>query len=65
MANRKFKCNNCSHEWELPYCDGHMGINLICPKCSSSSVHRVNSRGYQHGRRLCRRENFDIKDDSK
>ncbi|NYT03840.1 MAG: hydrogenase maturation nickel metallochaperone HypA [Candidatus Methanofastidiosa archaeon] len=50
MENRKFKCYNCNYEWDLPHGNGQMGINLSCPKCNSSNVHRLNS-GRHGGRR--------------
>ncbi len=50
MENRKFKCYNCNYEWDLPHGKGQMGINLSCPKCNSSNVHRLNS-GRHGGRR--------------
>lgn len=44
MIQRKFKCYDCSHEWELPYGTGRP---QTCPKCGSVNLHRApEDRGY-------------------
>jgi uncharacterized protein len=45
MANlRKFKCSDCSHEWEVVYGTGRPGV---CPKCDKKNIHRSeDDRGY-------------------
>lgn len=50
MAARKFKCYDCSNEWEEPYGTGRPGK---CSKCSSTNIHRApEDRGYaRRGRR--------------
>ena len=50
MENRKFKCYECNYEWELPQGNGQMGINLKCPKCNGTNVHRIDSG--RHGARM-------------
>ncbi|MGA2769095.1 MAG: DUF134 domain-containing protein [Candidatus Bathyarchaeia archaeon] len=43
-ASRKFKCLDCSHEWEEPHGRGRPGG---CPKCGSKNIHRApQDRGY-------------------
>jgi predicted DNA-binding protein (UPF0251 family) len=43
-ASRKFKCFDCSHEWEEPHGRGRTGS---CPKCGSKNIHRApQDRGY-------------------
>lgn len=37
---RKFKCFDCGHEWKIPYGTGGRGIEMHCPKCDSSNIHR-------------------------
>ena len=45
MAMRKFKCYDCGHEWEVPYGTGGTGIQMKCPKCESTNVHRSDAGG--------------------
>ncbi len=63
MENRKFKCYDCGHQWDLPHGNGQMGINLKCPKCNSSNVHRVNGGGYGGRRGLCRSNQSMLRED--
>jgi len=60
MDDRKFKCYDCNYEWYLPHGTGKMGIDLNCPKCNSSNVHRVDSG--RHGNRMgfCRSNNSNL-----
>jgi uncharacterized protein len=56
---RKFKCYECSHEWEIPYGTGRPAE---CPHCKSENIHRAegdrghsrSNRGFGPGRG-CRR----------
>ena len=44
MVQRKFKCYDCGHEWELPYGTGRPET---CPHCHSPNLHRApEDRGY-------------------
>ncbi|MBU7028380.1 MAG: DUF134 domain-containing protein [Theionarchaea archaeon] len=44
MVNRKFKCYDCGHDWELPYGTGRPET---CPACGSVNLHRApEDRGY-------------------
>jgi predicted DNA-binding protein (UPF0251 family) len=50
MPKRKFKCYDCSFEWELSYGTGRP---VECPKCKSKNIHRhLKDRGPQRGRFL-------------
>jgi predicted DNA-binding protein (UPF0251 family) len=43
-VNRKFKCLDCSHEWEEPHGTGRPSV---CPKCGSKNIHMApRDRGY-------------------
>lgn len=39
---RTFKCSDCGHTWERPFGDGVRGVDLECPECGSSNIHRVD-----------------------
>jgi predicted DNA-binding protein (UPF0251 family) len=43
-VNRKFKCLDCSHEWDEPH---GRGRPKACPECGSKNIHRApEDRGY-------------------
>jgi predicted DNA-binding protein (UPF0251 family) len=45
LTQRKFKCYDCGHEWELPYGTGRPAT---CPQCGSVNLHRApEDRGYR------------------
>ncbi|MBU6997016.1 MAG: DUF134 domain-containing protein [Theionarchaea archaeon] len=47
LTQRKFKCYDCGHEWELPYGTGRP---TQCPQCNSVNLHRApEDRGYARG----------------
>lgn len=55
-VNRKFKCLDCGHEWDVPY---ETERPDACPKCRSSSIHWVpETRG--RGTRRGHRGHFEI-----
>lgn len=45
MAQRKFKCSDCGHEWEAPFGNGQRGVDMECPACHSRQVYRVDTHG--------------------
>lgn len=47
-GTRKFKCYECSHEWELPFGTGRQDA---CPACGGNNIHRnEQDRGsHRHG----------------
>jgi predicted DNA-binding protein (UPF0251 family) len=46
---RKFKCDDCGHEWELPFGTGRPSG---CPSCNSKNFHRAEEdRGPHRNRR--------------
>lgn len=47
---RRFKCYDCSHEWEVAYGTGQSGIQMLCPQCGSSNIHRADMGGPRRGR---------------
>jgi phage FluMu protein Com len=47
---RHFKCYDCNHEWSIPYGTGQSGLEMKCPKCSSTNIHREDIAGPGHGR---------------
>lgn len=49
-TKRKFKCEDCKHIWELPFGTGKKGIEMKCPKCKSSNIHRIDYGGHGFGR---------------
>ena len=49
-TQRKFKCYACNHEWEVPYGSGQSGRQMLCPKCGSSNIHRIDAGGFGRGR---------------
>ena len=50
---RKFKCTNCGHEWQVAHGTEKAGWEMVCPKCGSSNVHRADAGG--RGRGQCGR----------
>jgi len=48
---RKFKCEKCKHEWEMPFGTGKKGIEMACPKCNSKAIHRIDHKGHGFGKR--------------
>ena len=51
-AVRRFRCSNCDHEFEVPFCNGQRGRDMVCPNCSKGPVQRIGSGGMGRG---CRR----------
>jgi predicted DNA-binding protein (UPF0251 family) len=51
-AKRKFKCEDCLYQWSEPFGTGKRGIDMVCPKCKSGNIHRIDYRGYGFGRML-------------
>ena len=47
---RLFKCYACNHEWSVPYGTGQSGLQMRCPKCNSSNIHRAEVAGPGRGR---------------
>jgi len=45
---RKFKCEECKNEWDVPFGTGQRGIEMECPKCKSKNIHRIDVEG-KHG----------------
>jgi predicted DNA-binding protein (UPF0251 family) len=42
--DRKFKCSDCGHEWNVSHGTGRPEV---CPKCGSKNIHRSpTDRGY-------------------
>ena len=43
MSEKMFQCDDCRHEWSVPYGTGRPNA---CPQCSSTNLHRSeNDRG--------------------
>ena len=40
---RKFKCDDCHHEFEVSHGQGGRGADMKCPQCQSSKVFRLKS----------------------
>ena len=51
MDKRHFHCQDCGHDWELPFGTGRPGK---CPECSSRNIHRADP-GPPYGRGPCGR----------
>ena len=49
-TQRRFKCYACNYEWEVPHGSGKPGRQMICPKCGSSNIHRLDPGGFGKGR---------------
>lgn len=49
-AKRKFKCEDCQNEWKVAFGTGKRGIDMICPKCKSKNIHRIDHCGHGFGR---------------
>ncbi len=48
-SERKFKCYDCGHEWQVPHGTGRPNV---CPKCGSKNIHRSeDDRGHARGNR--------------
>lgn len=52
-AVRRFKCIACGHEFEVPFCNGQRGRDMVCPGCGKGPVSRVGNEGAGRG---CRRD---------
>lgn len=37
---RVFVCQECHHEWNVPYGTGQRGIDMTCPMCQSNNIIR-------------------------
>jgi len=48
--SRKFKCEECKKEWEVPFGTGQRGIEMECPKCKCKNIHRTDKSGHGFGR---------------
>ncbi len=66
MIEKRFHCNDCNHEWSVPY---GMGRPDECPQCSGSNVHlsfedrgRGRRRGSGRGRGGLRRRRGNCPD---
>jgi predicted DNA-binding protein (UPF0251 family) len=61
MQERQFQCQNCNHQWTMPFGTGRPGK---CPQCQGSNIFRA-SQGKGRGRadgagqsqKRCRRKN--------
>jgi len=51
MAQRKFKCSDCVHEWKVPFGTGQCGANMECPACHSRNIHKIDRGGHGLGNR--------------
>lgn len=49
---RKFKCDGCGHEFEIPHGVGGKGKDMKCPTCGGP-VHRADDAGPARGRGAC------------
>ena len=47
---RHFKCYACNHEWSVPYGTGQSGLQMKCPKCASTNIHRAETGEPGRGR---------------
>lgn len=49
IEKRKFQCDRCRHEWEIPFGTGRP---LSCPQCADADIHRSeDQRGPSGSRR--------------
>jgi predicted RNA-binding Zn-ribbon protein involved in translation (DUF1610 family) len=46
---RKFRCSDCGHRWEVQYGTGESGAQMRCPKCGSHDIHRAEAPGRGRG----------------
>lgn len=37
---RSFVCQDCQHEWSVPFGTGMRGIDMVCSQCQSSNIIR-------------------------
>ncbi len=44
---RRFKCFSCNYEWEEPYGTGRP---IVCPRCNSPNIHRIDAGRVRRGR---------------
>lgn len=45
---RKFKCDECGHEFDVPFGEKGQGRDLKCPECGGKP-HRVDTGGKGRG----------------
>ena len=50
LAERRFRCRECRHEFAAPFGTGQRGIELHCPACKAQAVHRIDHGGDGDGR---------------
>lgn len=47
-ATRRFTCYVCKHTFEVPCGTGGMGVDMKCPECDGSNIHRAEGdRGFE------------------
>lgn len=46
---RRFKCEDCQYQWNVPFGTGRRGIDMSCPKCKSGNIHRLDYHGHGFG----------------
>ncbi len=39
-GSRRFKCNTCGYEWEVPHGSGARGCQMVCPQCGVREIIR-------------------------
>ncbi|WP_027356275.1 DUF134 domain-containing protein [Desulfofundulus thermocisternus] len=45
LVMRRFLCEKCGHQWELPCGQGPRGLEMTCPNCGSTEFYRINQDG--------------------
>ncbi len=45
LVMRRFLCEKCGHQWELPCGQGPRGSEMTCPSCGSTEFYRINQDG--------------------
>ncbi|OAT80706.1 DUF134 domain-containing protein [Desulfotomaculum copahuensis] len=56
---RRFHCEQCGHEWEVPCGQGPCASEMACPQCAGRDVYRIDEEGkpfnclhWEHGKKM-------------
>lgn len=45
VVMRRFRCECCGYEWEIPCGQGPRGSEMTCPDCGTEDVYRIDQDG--------------------
>jgi len=45
VVMRRFRCEKCGYQWEVPCGQGACGAEMSCPECGDRDVRRIDEEG--------------------